>query len=327
MPKHSSTNKTTKSQFTATLESKLPTDRKVPPGVDVSPAALERAKFELNAQYAKPVTALGVVEPKPGDLCPVCNGAGRLMENHFALPGHKQFGNTVPCPDPSHNEHRLRQLSMISNLYPTELKIRLNQVQEYHRPDKTVMLPYNTHEGKIIPLPRSNRAMLQKAREIVASPYEHGIVYILGPHGNGKTMTGQAIVNEINEAGKGPAMYINLIELIGYILEGYDKENGGPTVSQRYKIISRTPCLVIDEFDFGDGKNKVTEHTLKVINQLFNDRYRMAHDGTGLTIVIGNQPIKGLDLPALNSRFGTGWFDMIYVTAPDRRPAEKRKPR
>jgi len=300
--------------------------RRLPPGITISEAELEAARRKLNGQYDAPTTTALAARPTgPGDGCPRCGGAGMLRGNPNASADDPDFGQPVACPDPCHNDDRLRQLSILSNLNKRELSVTLADLKEYHRIDEVVSLDYNLNEkGQVIPLRRSNREMLRVAREIIASPYDFGIVYFLGPNGNGKTTAGQAICNGINQAGKGPAMYINLVELIAFIVSSYDPANEGPTTDQRYQMIATAPVLVVDEFDFSDAKNRATEHTLHLLHKWFNDRYRIAKSRSGLTVLIGNEPIQGLGLPAINSRLGEGWFTTVINTAPDERPDVKQ---
>jgi DNA replication protein DnaC len=288
---------------------------------------MEAARARLNEQYAGAyTTALAPRPVNPGDNCRQCGGAGMLRANPEARPDEPGFGKPVACPDPCHNDDRLKQLAILSNMNKGELSVSLNDLEERHDILDYIELDYNRDEnGNPVKMQRSNREMLRVARKIIANPYDFGIVYFLGPNGNGKTTAGQAICNGINEAGKGPAMYINLVELIGFVVASYDPANEGPTTDQRYKMIATAPILVVDEFDFGDAKNRATEHTLHLLHKWFNDRYRLAKNKTGLTVLIGNEPIQGLGLPAINSRLGEGWFTRIINTAPDERPDIKRR--
>lgn len=309
--------------------------RDPPPGVEITEAQMEAARAKLQAQYDAPTTtALADRPTEAGDGCPQCGGAGMLRASPDSQPGDFGFGKPATCPDPCHNDDRLRQLAILSNLNEQELSITLDDLEERHNDLDYidlegrhnfldfVTLDYNRDEnGQPIKVQRSNRAMLQTAREIVATPYSFGIVYILGPNGNGKTTCGQAICNEINQAGKGPATYINLVELISFIRASYDPANEGPTTEQRYKMISEARTLIVDEFDFSDGKNAATDHTLGLLQRWFNDRYRLAKIGQGLTVIIGNEPIQGLGLPAINSRLSDSQFRRtILNTARDERP-------
>lgn len=297
--------------------------RRLPSGLNITEVELKAARAKLNAQYDAPTTTALARRPTDlGDGCPQCGGAGMLRANSNASPDDRDFGKPTACPDPCHNPDRLRQLALLSNLNEQELSITLDDLEERHNILEFTELDYNRGEdGKPIKLQRSNRVMLQTAREIVADPYDFGIVYILGPNGNGKTTCAQAICNEINRTGKGPAMYINLVELIAFIRAGYDPTNDGPTFDQRYDMISKTPCLIVDEFDFSDGKNAATDHTLGLLQRWFNDRYRLAKIGKGLTILVGNEPIQGLGLPAINSRLADSQFRRtILNTAADERP-------
>jgi len=288
---------------------------------------MEAARAKLDAQYAAPTTTALARRPiSPGDGCPQCGGAGMLRANPDASTDDPGFGKPTACPDPCHNPDRLRQLSILSNLNESELSVTLDDLKERHDILNFAELHYNCDEdGNPIKVQRSNREMLRVAREVMANPYDFGIVYFLGPNGNGKTTAGQAICNGINQAGKGPAMYINLVELIGFIVASYDPANEGPTTDQRYKMIATAPVVIVDEFDFSDAKNRATEHTLHLLHKWFNDRYRIAKNRTGLTVLIGNEPIQGLGLPAINSRLGEGWFTTVINTAPDERPEQRRE--
>ena len=296
-----------------------------PPGVEVTEAQLKAARAKLDAQYAEPTATVLASRPiSPGDGCPQCGGAGMLQSNPSAKWDDPDFGKPTRCPDPCHNDDRLRQLALISNMNEGELSVTLNDLKERHDPLDFVKLHYIKDEkGQVKKLPRSNRLMLQAARRIIDAPYGFGIVYILGPNGNGKTTCGQAICNGINLAGKGPAMYLNLVELISFVRASYDPNNAGPAFDQRYDMISKTPCVIVDEFDFSDSKNADTQHTLSLVQRWLNDRYRLAKIKKGLTVLIGNEPVQGLGLSGMDSRLKEGWFTRLVNTGEDERPEAK----
>lgn len=174
--------------------------------------------------------------------------------------------------------------------------------------------------------------MLTKFRALAQEPLQDnkGGLYVWGPWGSGKTFAAMGLVNEINLAGKGPAIYITLTDLLDFLKASYDprnrndKEFGDWSFERRYREIKNAPVIVLDEFDFDGGKFQETEHNLFLIQKYIYDRYRTGIDGSTLTIFISNSPIKALQQGNIASRLNDWRFDTVLNTAPDWRMKSER---
>lgn len=235
-----------------------------------------------------------------------------------AQPGEDDFGKATACPDQFHSDVRSKRLAKISNLSVKEAQIRLADSIEYHDENKSYVLE---GYGQVYP---SNREMLAKFRALAQEPLQgKGGLYVWGPWGGGKTFGSMGLVNEINQAGKGPAIYITLTDLLGFLKAAYDprnrndKEFGDWSFDRRYKEIKSAPVIVLDEFDFDGGKVQETDHNIFLIQKYIYDRYRTGIDGLTLTVFISNSPIKALEQGNIISRLNDWRFDTVLNTAPD----------
>lgn len=293
-------------------------------GIEVSEADLVRARAKLEAQYDdQPAPVI------PSDQqCPTCGGVGAVKVAPDAQPGQVNFGKVAVCPDKFHSDIRLKRLVKISRLSVKEAKIRLSNCKEYHNENEHYILE---EYGDVYP---SNREMLSKFHALAQEPLQDnkGGLYVWGPWGSGKTYAAMGLVNEINLAGKGPAVYITMSDLLDFLKAAYDprnqndKEFGGWSFDRRYKEVKNTQVIVLDEFDFDGGKVQETYHNLFLISKYIYDRYRTGIDGLTMTIFISNSPIKALQQGNIVSRLNDWRFAEVLNTAPDwRRKSERRK--
>ena len=290
---------------------------------DVSETDLQAAREQLEAKYNG-----GAEAP---DSCPRCGGLGVVRLNEAANPGDSDFGRVQPCPESDfHAKARTKTLARISNLSVPELEIRLTDLEPYHRPEEQYETGISLENGASLLAPRSNIEMIESFRELVTDPYSGaGMIFLLGPWGGGKTFAVMGLVNEINLNGKGPAVYITLPDLIGFLVAAYDKRNQGDdefgdwSFERRYEAMAGAGVIVVDEFDFSDSKVRGTDHNLQLLQRWFDRRYRSGIYNQTLTVLVSNSPIEDMGLGGVSSRASDGRFRTILNTAPDMRPGQR----
>ncbi len=214
-------------------------------------------------------------------------------------PDHSGFGKAIPCENEWHNEDRLAKIEEISGLRGTDLNIRLNDI--FKVPD--------------------NAEMLDRSREMVDKPRGKWL-YIWGRPGNAKTVALMAMVNEINEAGNGPAMYIKFSRLIDWMRDSFREKkalDGDPHANlgyiQRFAKILEIKFLAIDEMD----KARDTEFANEFRFDFLDERYRSALRGETATAFASNSDPAILP-EAIYDRIRDGRFAIVENKAPSSRP-------
>lgn len=156
--------------------------------------------------------------------------------------------------------------------------------------------------------------MIEAAKRVINDP--KGWLYIYGGPGNAKSEILIAIVNEINAADKGPAMYVKFAQLVNWMRDAF-----GPDSWQhlgyidRFERIKAIKVLAIDEVD----KIRMTEFSTEFQFDFLDERYRQAIHGETVTIFAGQT--SPLELPdPLSSRIQDGRFEVVYNEAGDARP-------
>jgi DNA replication protein DnaC len=175
-------------------------------------------------------------------------------------------------------------------------------------------------------LPQSNAKMLRTYRAIVDNPYQHPFIYVYGPWGGGKTFASIALINEINEARRGPAMFIAWQDLLAWIKASFDDRNrvgefGDWSEQQRYDLLVSVPFLVVDEFDISDGKTQLTDWNLSLMQRWLNARYMAGIDGRAATLFVSNDAPESMGLGGVISRLDDKRNLKVLNTAPDFRKA------
>lgn len=212
----------------------------------------------------------------------------------FGEPG---FGEVRPCPHcrPNATTERLRR---ISGLLDYELKRRLADVVTENRP--------------------GTQKMVEACRAFCNEP--KGILTIYGGTGNGKTMTVQALVNELIMRSV-EAVYIRAFDLLQHVQEGF-RDNGGQrgqSVHQRFKRFSTVKVLAVDELD----KVHETAWAQSQWTALIDERYRLGNEvGYGTVLAMNANP-AGLS-QWIASRLLDGTNVVVHNIDADIRPALRR---
>lgn len=222
---------------------------------------------------------------------PVCHDCGGMGFFRADVPvNHPQFGKLILCDNPVHTSERLDRLAHASNLHAGDLARRL---------------------GDIILKP-GNAKMLEAARMMIANP--HGWLWIHGGPGNAKSEVLISIVNEVNEAGKGLAMYCTFTNLVNWIREAFTDE-ANESYNQRFQRLLGIKLLAVDEMD----KAKDTEWLNEFRFNFLDERYRQAILGESAMVFASNTPPNLLPM-ALYDRVRDGRFAIVENTTPSARP-------
>jgi hypothetical protein len=272
----------------------------------------------------------GRLAPVEGDskveFCPQCAGVGSVKIDPEAAYDSPHFGKLMPCPHPTHYPDRQAKLARLSNLSVEQLAIRLADCREYYNPNERADVGIKGSDGKPVLMMRQNRKMLQTYRSLVDNPYQHPFVYVWGPWGGGKTFASIGLINEINEARKGPAMFIAWQDLLAWIKASFDDRNrvgefGDWSEQQRYDLLVSVPFLVVDEFDISDGKTQLTDWNLSLMQRWLNARYMAGIDGRAATLFVSNDAPESMGLGGVISRLEDKRNLKVLNTAPDFRKA------
>jgi DNA replication protein DnaC len=211
-------------------------------------------------------------------------------------PGQPGFGKPIPCDNPFHTAERINRMAQASNLHAGDLARRLDDIAEDDR-------------GR-------NSDMLQAARQMAKHTY--GWLYIWGGPGNAKSEILIALVNEINESGKGPAMYCTFSHLVNWVREAF-RDNADSSYIQRFDRLKALKLLAVDEMD----KARDTEFSTEFRFQFLDERYRQAILGETAMVFASNTDPKLLPEP-LWDRVRDGRFRIVHNTAPSARPNMRR---
>lgn len=242
--------------------------------------------------------------------CPDCHGAGWFRPVD-AEPGSVAMTKLVRCENPIHATDRVERLAKASALLEADTKTRLS--------DLTVT--------------RENREMINAARQMIDDP--GGWLYIWGGPGNAKSKVLIAIVNEINAAGNGPALYIKFSHLVNLMRDAFSEKSYRQKKAEsgidsdnwqnlgyldRFERLKEIPVLAIDELD----KARLTEFAEEFRFDFLDERYRLAEHRIAATIFASQTPPVELPDP-LRSRVEDGRFKVIHNQAGDARPEMRHR--
>lgn len=205
--------------------------------------------------------------PQLGDCdtdCPYCKGTGYFR---YDVPlGHPQFGKINRCP----------------TAYAKHLKNSLQQGTIDPRFGLTADEAGNLSWELVIE--GINQA--DRARNVTRKAYEsgHGLVFLHGGYGQGKSLLLKIVAATALRAGK-RAAYANLATVLDNIRAAYDeRENKMTELIRRMEWWTSLDVLAIDELD----KVGKTDWAQERIFQLLDARYQCAVRQQSLTIIASN---------------------------------------
>jgi len=229
-----------------------------------------------------------VLPPEP--VCPECHteaGAGWFRRD---VPvGHPDFGKPLRCQHPFHAAARAVRLQTVSQLGPEDIKRRLSDIRR------------NADNG----------AMLDAAQVAVERGY--GWLYIWGGPGNAKSEVLKAVVNQLNETGRGPAIYSTLGNITDFMRQSFGKNTDEDFLS-RFNRLKLAPVLAIAEMD----KPSETDWMQDFRFHFLDSRYIAAVNRQALTVFAGNRDPRELG-DVLWDRISDGRFAVVHNAAPSAR--------
>jgi hypothetical protein len=253
------------------------------------PANLPEESEPLTSTLTNMSTPTAIESQPP--QCPDCHGMGFFRLD--VPPGDRRFGKPVPCDNPLHTAERLDRAAQLSNLHPGDLARRLADIDP------------NT----------GNSAMLIAACKMVDNPAgPAGWLYIWGGPGNAKSEVLIAMVNEVNEAGRGPAMYVTYSHLVNWVREAH-RPDATESYIKRLERLKALRLIAVDETD----KARDTEFSQEFRFEFLDERYRQGILGTSAMVFASNTDPALLPLP-LYDRVRDGRFTIVENTAPSARP-------
>lgn len=230
-----------------------------------------------------------LVQPKPveGYACFVCRDVGWVY--HDVPVSHSEFGKAFRC-NCQYNadvERRRQYLLRIDGLTPDERKLRFDILQV-----------------------RDNGAAIEKVQ--LATSRRRGSVTLTGRPGLGKSALLICAVNEAREANV-PAVYTTITDLLDYLKQAYNPQNGGLTFDSRWDLLIRAEVLALDELD----EFNTTPWAMERFLRLIDERWRRMDQG--LTLLATNSRINALP-DKVASRLRDGRGEVIEMQGADMRP-------
>ena len=189
--------------------------------------------------------------------CTVCGGSG-LLRLDIDLPvDHPDFGRLYLC------NCRERQIAetLMTGVYA------LNDIQTLKALTFENFNPEGNQNSKHPPTEKEKKTLkeaLAKAREYAARP--EGWLFIVGPHGCGKTHLAAAIANQVVAHGKA-TIFVTVPDLLDKLRAGITSKEA--PIDERMDRIKEIPLLVIDDL----GAEQLTDWTRSKLFQLINHRY------------------------------------------------------
>lgn len=125
----------------------------------------------------------------------------------------------------------------------------------------------------------------------------HGLIYITGGYGIGKSVMTKAKTAELARTGT-KAIYTRQSQMISFIREGYDEQQGQRAVAHRLKQYREAKWLVIDEI----GRDRATDFTRETLAEIIDARYQGALSGKTMTVLVSNDKPEDVLQPYLVDR-------------------------
>lgn len=222
--------------------------------------------------------------------CSTCNGVGFVR---YELPlNHPLFGKLQSCPDCNTTTPRTKNEY---GLYARDLSLRW---ADFATLDES----------------------LTQAIDAVFTVFQrgYGMVYLWGGFGVAKTHLAKIAVAEWLRSGQ-MGVFDTMLDLIDSINAAYDAVNPGVDLQKRIAWYSSVPLLAIDEME----KTSHSEATKRRLFQLVNNRYELAINRLGVTIITANVGPANLD-SAIASRLSDDRCKVVHITTQDLRPYASR---
>lgn len=150
----------------------------------------------------------------------------------------------------------------------------------------------------------------------------YGWVYVYGNPGNGKTITAKACAIFSRQVKGYVTRYARLSEVINWLRESYDYDNGQLVYRSRLKELRNMKCLVLDEV----GRDRQTEFSKQSLSGLMDARYEDAISEKSITIWISNFRPEEIFEPYQFDRVRDNRFKVLHIKDVSNRRVMNGKP-
>jgi hypothetical protein len=185
--------------------------------------------------------------------CPKCGGIGYIYRK--ARVGQPDFGKMDKCP----------------NKPITLAQIEKNGLDET---DRTMSWDALIENEGIIIMKTYAKAMLAKG---------HGMIYIHGQPGNGKTTCAKLALMDALKLGW-TGQYLTHVQMIEWLRSSFDTDFGQQEYRYRMKMFANKRLLVIDEVN----RARETDFSIQTFSEVLDTRYTSAVRELSCTIFVSN---------------------------------------
>jgi DNA replication protein DnaC len=209
------------------------------------------------------------LEEGPGEICPVCKGAGFI---HPALgSGKADFSRVIPCRC-SRGELRKKK---------TEYLERYSNLGFLSQLTFDNLSPKGKAAGTISQ--ECFAQVYQAAKAFADNP--KGWLVFLGPSGSGKTHLACAVANHRLKLGE-PVFYITAADLLDHLRSAFSPSSD-TTYDELFEQVKNVPLLVLDDLTLGSATAWAKDKLEQLLHHRFNARLA--------TVITTDAPLERMD--------------------------------
>ncbi len=146
-----------------------------------------------------------------------------------------------------------------------------------------------------------------------------GWVYVYGLPGNGKTIMAKACAIYARQVQGYSTRYAKVSEIMNWLRESYDFDNGQLVYRARLKELRKIKCLVLDEV----GRDRQTDFSKQSLSDIMDNRYEDGIAGKTMTAWISNFRPEEIFEPYQFDRIRDNRFKVLEIKDVSNRPNVK----
>jgi hypothetical protein len=146
-----------------------------------------------------------------------------------------------------------------------------------------------------------------------------GWVYVYGNPGNGKTITAKACAVIARQVKGFHTRYSKVSEMVNWLRESYDYDNGQIVYRNRLKELRKIKCLVMDEV----GRDRQTDFSKTSLSDIMDSRYEDAVSEKTITVWVSNFKPEDIFEPYQFDRIRDSRFRVLEIKDVSMRPTPK----
>ena len=146
-----------------------------------------------------------------------------------------------------------------------------------------------------------------------------GWVYVYGNPGNGKTITAKACAIFSRQVKGYHTRYSKVSEMVNWLRESYDYDNGQLVYRTRLKERRKIKCLVMDEV----GRDRQTDFSKTSLSDIMDSRYEDAISEKTITVWVSNFKPEDIFEPYQFDRRRDSRFRVLEIKDTSMRPTQK----